>query len=100
VETLRPINLRYSARARSQLFAIQEYLNERNPDAATRVGAAICEAAEFLRYFPYAGRPGQSQGTREWIVRRFPYILVYEVKPGEEDEIMILGVFHCAQSRD
>jgi toxin ParE1/3/4 len=100
VGTLRPINLRYSARARSQLIAIQEYINERNPDAAIRVGAAIREAAQFLRYFPYAGRPGQSADTREWVVRRFPYILVYEVNTGEENEIMILGVFHSAQRRD
>jgi toxin ParE1/3/4 len=100
VGALRPVNLRYSARARSQLLAIQQYLSERNPVAAVRVGAAIREAAEFLRYFPKAGRQGHAEGTREWLVRRFPYVLVYEVATGEEDEIMVLGVFHCAQDRE
>lgn len=61
-----------------------------------RVGAAIRDAAERLRYFPLAGRTGRSTGTREWVVRGYPYILVYEVEAGE---VMILGVFHAAQDR-
>ena len=49
------MNLRFSARARSQLMAIHEYINERNPDAAVRVGASIREAAEVLRFFSGCG---------------------------------------------
>jgi plasmid stabilization system protein ParE len=50
------MTLRFSARAREQLIAIQEYIKERNPNAATRVGVQIRESAELLRIFPYAGR--------------------------------------------
>jgi plasmid stabilization system protein ParE len=81
-------------------MAIHEYINERNPDAAARVGVSIREAAEVLRFFPYAGRVGRSPATREWVVRQLPYILVYEVNIGDENEVMILGVFHAAQSRE
>jgi plasmid stabilization system protein ParE len=91
--------LRFSARARAQLIAIQDYINEHNPSAATRVGASIREAAEVLRFFPNAGRAGRSAGTREWVVRGLPYVLVYEVDP-DSDELMILGVFHAAQHRE
>ncbi len=52
--TLRALNLRFSARARSQLVSIQAYIDERNPVAAARVGAAIRDVAERLRYFPLA----------------------------------------------
>ena len=97
--TLRPVTLRYSARARSQLLAIHEYIDQRNPAAAARVGTNIREAAEVLRYFPYSGRPGRVPGTREWVVRRFPYVLVYEIDIGNQG-VTILGVFHCAQKRD
>lgn len=93
---LRALNLRFSARARSQLASIQTYIHERSPAAAVRVGAAIRDAAERLRYFPLAGRTGRSTGTREWVVRNYPYILVYEI---EADESWILGVFHGAQDR-
>jgi toxin ParE1/3/4 len=79
---------------------IHEYIDQRNPVAAARVGASIREAAEVLRYFPYSGRQGRALGTREWVVRRLPYIiLVYEIDAGEQS-VTILGVFHCAQQRD
>jgi plasmid stabilization system protein ParE len=97
VATLRPLSLRYSARARAQLISIQEYIHDRNPAAAIRVGSAIREAGEILRYFPYCGRVGRSAETREWVVQGLPYVLVYEVGAGE---IMILGVFHAAQDRE
>jgi toxin ParE1/3/4 len=99
VATVRPITLRFSGRARLQLLTIHEYIGERNPAAAVRVGASIREAAEVLRYFPYSGRPGRVVGTREWVVRRLPYVLVYEIDDGEEG-VTVLGVFHCAQKRD
>ncbi|MGZ5843140.1 MAG: type II toxin-antitoxin system RelE/ParE family toxin [Xanthobacteraceae bacterium] len=96
---VRPLALRFGARARSQLLAIHEYINERNPSAAARVGGSIREAAAVLRYFPYSGRPGRAPDTREWVVRRYPYVLVYEVDAADEC-VTILGVFHCAQKRD
>jgi toxin ParE1/3/4 len=96
VATIRPIGLQFSARARSHLLAIHEYIDQRNPAAAARVGASIREAAEVLRYFPYSGRPGRALGTREWVVRALPYILVYEIDAGEQG-VTILGVFHCAR---
>jgi toxin ParE1/3/4 len=99
VAAIRPLNLRFSARARLQLIAIQEYIAEHNPGAAFRVGDRICEAAEVLRFFPHVGRTGRSAGTREWVVRGLPYILVYEVDI-DRDEIMVLGVFHGAQKRE
>jgi toxin ParE1/3/4 len=80
-------------------LAIQEYIEHRNPAAASRVGAGIREAAEVLRYFPYSGRSGRLPGTREWFVRRLLYILVYEIG-GDDESITILGVFHCAQKRE
>ena len=93
-----PLTLRFSARARLQLIAIHDYISERSPKAATRVGERIREAADMLRYFPYAGRAGRSTGTREWVVSGLPYIIVYEVDPSPE-EVMVLGVFHGAQRR-
>jgi toxin ParE1/3/4 len=83
-----------------QLLAIHDYISQHNPHAAIRVGTRIRQAAEMLRYFPYAGRVGRSAGTREWVVRGLPYILVYEVDAGQSDDVMILGVFHGAQKRE
>ncbi len=95
----RPLNLRFSVRAHLQLAAIQAHISEHNSTASARVGATIRDAAETLRYFPFAGRTGRSNETREWVVRGLPYIIVYEVGVSNADEVMILGVFHGAQDR-
>ena len=94
---LQPIDIRYTERAEAHIRAILEYIHGDNPAAAERVGRAIRTAAEMLRYFPEAGRRGQSPGTREWVVRGLPYILVYQVMPAEAPILVILGVFHGAQ---
>ncbi len=97
---VRPLKLRYSARAQSQLAAIGDYITkESGMDVALRIGQRIREAAELLRYFPNAGRGGRVSGTREWVVRHAPYVIVYERFPADPAEIMILGVFHCRQER-
>jgi addiction module RelE/StbE family toxin len=99
VAALRTLALRFNSRAISQLSAIQQYLEQRNPSAAHNVGTAIRDAAETLRYFPYAGRIGRSEGTREWVVQSYPYILVYEVEAQTANQVIVLGVFHAAQDR-
>ncbi len=83
--------LHHSRRARLQLLAIN--------DVAARVGAQIREAVEIIRHFPFAGRLGSVAGTREWIVRRMPYVIVYEIKPVKPDELVILGIFHGQEDR-
>jgi len=49
----------------------------------------------MLSYFPEAGRLGESEGTREWVVGGLPYIMVYQVS--NEPALTVLGVFHAAQ---
>lgn len=47
---------------------------------------------------PEMGRPGGRPGTREWIVRGLPYIIVYRIDWTRE-EIVLLNVFLGAQDR-
>lgn len=93
------MRLRYSAAARLHLRSIFEFLSDRNPVAARRILLDIRQSAERLRDFPRLGREGLAAGTREWIVRGSPYLIVYEIWPSPE-EIVILGVFHGAQDRE
>lgn len=95
----RPLKLRFAARARAQLASIQQYISERNPDAAKAAGARIRLAADMLCTFPEAGHAGRISGTREWVVRGLPYIIVYEIIPEQPNELVVLGVFHGAQER-
>jgi plasmid stabilization system protein ParE len=96
---MRPLKLRYSAKARAQLSLIHSYIAEHNPRAATAVVERIRAAAELLQEFPRLGRDGREPGTREWVVRGLPYIVVYELDVSGPDELMVLAVFHGARDR-
>ena len=41
------------------------------------------------------GRVGQINGTRELIIQRYPYLVIYEVQPGN---IRVLSLFHTARA--
>jgi toxin ParE1/3/4 len=91
--------LRYTPQARRHLDAIAEYLTQRNPEAARRIGLRIQETIELLGLFPQMGREGTPAGTREMIVPGLPYIIVHRIERDEEDTLVILGVYHTAQRR-
>ncbi len=73
------MRLRFSAAARRHIEAIYDFLVERNPAVARRIVADIHTSARLLIDFPHMGRTGDVLGTREWIVRGSPYLLVYEI---------------------
>jgi toxin ParE1/3/4 len=92
------MRLRYTAEARAHIDAIDDYIHERNPAAARRVAMRIKAAADRLAEFPYIGHAGVVTGTREWLVKGWPYIIVYDVRPAD-NEVVIMAVFHGAQNR-
>jgi toxin ParE1/3/4 len=83
-------------RAASQLAAIQEYIAQDKPNVSPRVGERIKSAFELLCDYPGLGREGREPGTREWVVRGLPYIVVYSAI---DSDLVVLGVFHGAQKR-
>lgn len=44
---------------------------------------------------PSIGRPGRVDGTRELVIHRYPYILVYRVT---SDTVDVLSVYHDARA--
>ena len=90
------MRLRYTTDALAHLEAINGFLSERNPVAARRIAADIQAAAVRLCEFPHIGQRSDAPGTRQWIVQRSPYLIIYEIDDAR-DEIIVLGVFHGAQ---
>ncbi len=90
------MRLRYTTEALAHLEAINDFLFERNPVAARRIAADIQTSALRLSEFPFIGQRSDPPGTRQWMMRNSPYLMIHE---GDEarDEIVILGVFHGAQ---
>ncbi len=80
-------------KASSALDAHYDYLAARNPTAARRTFARIVATATRLRQFPHSGRPGQLEGTREFVVPVLPYVIVYRLV---SSNVEILRVFHMS----
>ncbi len=81
-------------RARREVVHIREYIARDNPRAARQVARRILEFTEKLRTTPSIGRPGRLYGTRELVVTRTPFIILYRVRDGV---IEILRVIHGAR---
>lgn len=88
------VRLLFAESAARDLKAIVDYIDLDDAEAAQRVYRSLVAAAERLRLFPKMGRPGRLAGTRELVVPRLPYRIVYEVRT---DHLLIVAVFHTAR---
>ena len=82
----------WRSEALADLWAILDYIDERNPAAADRLFLAIETAVQALPEHPYLYRQGRVAGTREIVVHP-NYLIVYQVAHAIE----ILGVLHARQ---
>jgi toxin ParE1/3/4 len=84
-----------SAHAVADLEAISKYIEQdRDVEAANRVARAIYEAVQGLRTMPYRGRSGRIENTRELVMPRFRYLVIYRVF---EARVLILNIVHGAR---
>jgi toxin ParE1/3/4 len=88
------IELRWTEAAVADLERIADYLFEQTPEHAARVVRSIYDAPAKLQEFPYLGRPGRVDGTRELVLTALPYLVIY-VHTGEV--IHLARILHGAQ---
>lgn len=71
-----------------------DFIAQDNPLAAVSQGDRIDEQVDILLQHPQMGRPGRKQGTRELVISRTPFIVVYRLKGRR---IELLRLLHGAQ---
>jgi len=87
--------IKWTKPANLDLDDICEYIFQDNPEAAVDVILTIIEKVEPLLPTNLAiGRPGRISGTRELIMPKLPYLVVYWVK---DEQIEILRIIHEAR---
>ncbi len=86
--------LEWSQRAEHGLAAIHDYIATDNPKAAESVARHLLESARKLINFPMIGHEGKRAGTRELVITKYPYTIIYRLTAGK---IRIVAVIH--QSR-
>lgn len=72
------------------------HIAKENPIAAIEHGERIISQVEQLEKHPELGRDGRKQGTRELVISRTSFVVIYRVKP-KAKRIEILRVLHSSQ---
>ena len=88
------MELRWTEEAVTDLERIADYLFEKTPRHAPDLVRAIYDAPVALLRFPYRGRLGKKEGTRELVLAPLPYLMVYRIGG---DVIHIARILHGAQ---
>jgi toxin ParE1/3/4 len=92
-----PVEIVWSALARTRLREIRDYVARDKPEAAERIAIRIVAMVEALRNHPHLGRVGAEPGIRELVIGRTPYIVLYRVQ-GQRATIGTIS--HGAQRRE
>ena len=88
------MRVRYTLRARGDLEAIYNFLDECNPTVAQSVKDLIEYRIAGLADFPYKARFNKETGVYELTIVRFPYIVYYEVV---RTQVWIIHIRHTSR---
>jgi toxin ParE1/3/4 len=91
-----PVEVVWSALARTRLREIRAYVAQDKPEAAERLAMRIVAVVEALRNHPYLGRVGAEPGIRELVIGGTPYLVLYRV---QGQRVIISTIWHAAQRR-
>ena len=91
-----PVEIVWSALARTRLREIRAYVARDKPAAEERLAIRIVAVVETLRNHPHLGRVGTEPGIRELVVGGTPYIVLYRV---QGQRVVISTIWHGAQRR-
>lgn len=92
-----PLEIVWSALARTRLLEIRAYLARDKPEAAERLAMRIVAMLDTLKNHPYLGRAGAEPGIRELVIGGTPYIVLYRV---QGRRVTISTIWHAAQRRE
>ena len=85
---------KYTKLAIQDLQQAYEYIADDNPQNASAVIERIENGIKTLCVHPHLGRPGRVKGTREFVIARTPFIVVY--RP-HKSVLWVLSVLHTAK---
>lgn len=86
--------IQWTEPAQADFLGIAAWIREHDSRRqAERVGRKILLAVARLESFPASGRVGRVPETRELVVSRLPYVVVYSV---EKTGVVLLRILHGA----
>jgi toxin ParE1/3/4 len=88
------MQVKWLRRVLRNLEQARNYVFQDNPTAAQELILKIQNAANQLQNYPFMGKNGRVEGTRELIISNSPYILIYRVK---EESVEVLRILHTSK---
>lgn len=88
------MSIEWTEPATQDVETLVAFILQDDPDTAENVARRIFQTAEQLAALPGLGRPGRVEGTRELLVSRLPYVLVYS---DAGNSVRVLRVLHTRQ---
>lgn len=87
----------YLPRTRTDLQWMKEYYTHVFPEGARYARLRFQNAEKLLKDNPQAGRPGALPGTRELVIARTPFLILYRI---QADRIEILRIWDGRSDRN
>lgn len=84
----------WSKKAKNDLFKVEMYSQQFGKDVVLELMAFLFKSIESLELWPNLGKAGRLPGTRELVLSKYPFLVVYRY---QEETIEILRVFHVSQ---
>jgi toxin ParE1/3/4 len=88
------MKIRWLKKALRNLEQVHAFISQDNPETAAQIILKIQSSVEHLVAFPFMGRTGRVEGTRELMIASTPYLVIYRVKG---NTVEILRVLHSAR---
>jgi addiction module RelE/StbE family toxin len=88
------MQVKWLRRALRNLEQARNYVFQDNPTAAQELILKIQNAANQLQNYPFMGKNGRVEGTKELIISNSPYILIYRIK---EESVEVLRILHASK---
>jgi addiction module RelE/StbE family toxin len=80
--------VRWTTSASRDLRDIIEWLEDESPAAARRIKEIVASRTAQLEDLPRIGRPGRVTGTRELILSRTAYLVIYHLEKGDSTAVI------------
>ena len=88
-----PKNVEFHEEAAREFEAAVEWYISRNTLSAMRFAESVSDAVAMIAEFPQRW-PKHSHGTRRFVLRRFPYLVIYRER---SDAIQIVAIAHVSR---
>ncbi|QUY46974.1 type II toxin-antitoxin system RelE/ParE family toxin [Serratia plymuthica] len=85
------MKIKWLRKAASNFDDEYDWFYQESPQVATEFAREVFRLVSLLVSNPALGRAGRVMGTREIVMKTFPYLIPYRIK---NNEIHILRIFH------